>query len=206
MGLQFGVSHMGGDFEYVRIRRWPFSIGRNPGNDLCLSNSSLISRRHVRVFKDDAGYHMVAQGRNPTYLNGTLLEANRPVALNPGDRIELPDYVLLVRETGRNPHITATVNVEAVSNSAIITRRIASELGISRWSADAIHDWLQAGPDRQIRLRHERLALCLPGRMEQAELEQRLTLFDELIADLDPQALEIELVNPFPVPVREAEV
>ena len=205
MGLQFGVSYMGGDYEYVRVRRWPFSIGRSPGNDLCLSNSALISRRHVRVFKDEAGYHLVARGRNPTYLNGNLVVPNQPVALHPGDRIELPDYVLTVRNSGHNQVITATVNVEVVSTTAIITRRIASELGVSRWSVDAIHDWLRTGQGRQIRIRHERVALCLPERMNLQELEQRLALFDELISELDPQALEIELVNPLPFHARPDE-
>lgn len=201
MGLQFGVSYKGGDYEYVRVRRWPFSIGRHPGNDLCLANSSLISRRHVRITRTEDGYRLLTLGRNPTYVNGRLVAPDQPVPLEPGDRIELPDYLLEIRAIDRPAEITATVNVEAVSNSIIVIRRVASELGTSRWTADAIHEWLRAGPEREIWIRHHPVALCLPGRIDADGLKARLTLFDALIADLDPQALEIEVVNPLP-PIR----
>ncbi len=196
MSLQFGVSYQGGDYEYVRVRRWPFSIGRNPANDLCLPNSSHISRRHAKVFKEADGYRLIAQGSNPTYLNGTLLQPDESVLIRPGDRIELPGYLLEVRDTRGNDAVDATVNVELVTNSRIIVRRVASALGTSRWTTEAIHDWLSSGRDREIWIRHHHVALCLPGRTTASQLEQRLSLFDELIADLDPQALEIELIDP----------
>ncbi len=131
MGLQFGVSYMGGDYEYVRVRRWPFSIGRNPANDLCLANSSHISRRHARVFKEADGYRLIAQGTNPTFLNGAPVFPDEPVTIRPGDRIELPDYLLEVRDTSQKDKTDATVNVEVVTNSVIIIRRVASALGSS---------------------------------------------------------------------------
>lgn len=196
MALQFGVSYMGGDYEYVRVRRWPFSIGRNPANDLCLANSALISRRHARILKDETGYSLIASGRNPTYVNGAPVNREQPVPIKPGDRIELPDYLLEVRDTREKDPIGATVNVEVVSNSVIIIRRIASELGIARWSADAIHEWLNARRGREIRVHHHPLALCLPSRLPLTQLEQRLGLFDELIAHLDPQAISIERLDP----------
>ena len=191
---------MGGDYEYVRVRRWPFSIGRNPANDLCLANSSHISRRHARVFKEADGYRLIAQGTNPTYLNGTVLVPDLPVPIRPGDRIELPDYLLEVRDTRENETPDATVNVELVSNSLIIIRRIASAIGSSSWTVAAIHSWLtgsrpSASP-REIWVRHHQVALCLPGRISLSQLEQRLALFDDLIAHLDPQALQIDLVDP----------
>jgi pSer/pThr/pTyr-binding forkhead associated (FHA) protein len=196
MSLQFGVSYRGGDYEYVRVRRWPFSIGRNPANDLCLANSSHISRRHARVFKEADGYRLVAQGSNPTYLNGAPIRPQEPVAIRPGDRIELPDYLLEVRDTRDKDSAAATVNVELVSNSLIIIRRVASALGSSRWTVDAIHEWLHDRSQREIWIRHHHVALCLPGKMEATHLEQRLGAFDELIAHLDPQALEIEIIDP----------
>lgn len=197
MGLQFGVSYMGGDYEYVRVRRWPFSIGRNPANDLCLANSSHISRRHARVLKETDGYRLVAQGTNPTYLNGTPVAPDQPVIIHPGDRIELPDYLLEVRDTRENAATDATINVELVSNSLIIIRRIASSIGTSNWTTGAIHQWLTEGRSaREIWVRHHQVALCLPGRINLDQLEQRLQLFDDLIAHLDPQALEIELIDP----------
>lgn len=200
MGLQFGVSYMGGDYEYVRVRRWPFSIGRNPANDLCLPNSSHISRRHARVLKENDAYRLVAQGSNPTFLNGTPLVPDEPTVIRPGDWIEMPDYLLEVRDTGRSDTINSTVNVEVVTNSVIIVRRVASAIGSSSWTIDAIHDWLSQGHERgrgrEIWIRHHKVALCLPGRTSLAQLEQRLSLFDALIAHLDPQALAIELTDP----------
>lgn len=196
MALQFGVSYKGGDYEYVRVRRWPFSIGRNPANDLCLANSPLISRRHARICKATDGYSLVAQGRNPTFLNGVRVRPEQPVPICPGDRIELPDYLLEVRDTAGKDEIGATVNVEMVSNSVIITRRIASELGMARWSAAAIHEWLSTRAGREIWVRHHHVALCLPARLDLAQLEQRLGLFDQLISHLDPRALVIERTDP----------
>ena len=196
MSLQFGVSYRGGDYEYVRVRRWPFSIGRNPANDLCLPNSSHISRRHAKVFKETDGYRLVAQSSNPTYLNGTALQQDESVLIQPGDRIELPDYLLEVRDTRGNDTLDATVNVELVNNSQIIIRRVASALGTGRWTVEAIHEWLGNSRDREIWIRHYQVALCLPGKIDLTHLEQRLSLFNELIADLDPQALEIDLVDP----------
>ncbi len=196
MALQFGVSYKGGDYEYVRVRRWPFSIGRNPANDLCLANSPLISRRHVRICKQSDGYCLIAQGRNPTFLNGDRVRPEHPVLIRPGDRIELPDYLLEVRDTAEKDEIGATVNVEMVTNSVIITRRIASELGLASWSATAIHEWLATRSGREIWVRHQHVALCLPGRIDLPVLEQRLGLFDQLISHLDPRALIIERTDP----------
>jgi len=195
MGLQFGVSYKGGEYEYVRVRRWPFSIGRNPANDLCLANSSLISRRHVRILKDRDRYQLIATGRNPTFLNGTRILADVPVEIAPGDRIELPDYLLEVRDTSGNASISATVNVEAVSNSVIIVRRVASFIGTGSWTVEAIEAWLCDRRGREIWIRHHHVTLCLPGSIGVEPLRQRLQLFDTLIAHLDPQALNIEVVD-----------
>jgi len=196
MSLQFGVSYKGGDYKYVRVRRWPFSIGRNPANDLCLANSSHISRRHARVFKEADGYRLIAQSSNPTYLNGDPIQPQESVVIRPGDRIELPDYLLEVRDTRDKDSVTATVNVEMVSTSLIIIRRVASAIDSSRWTMDAIHDWLHEGSQREIWIRHHHVALCLPAKMDATHLQHHLSAFDELIAHLDPQALEIEIIDP----------
>jgi pSer/pThr/pTyr-binding forkhead associated (FHA) protein len=196
MAIQFGVSYMGGECEYVRVRRWPFSIGRNPANDLCLTNSSLISRRHVQVFKHEDGYQLIASGRNPTYLNGTPVQADEPIMIQPGDRIELPDYLLEVRDTRSEEQMGATLNVEVVTNSVIIVRRVASAVGTGSWTIEAIHAWLAAHRDREIWIRHHKVSLCLPSRIELVQLRQRLELFDTLVAHLDPKSLVIDLVDP----------
>lgn len=196
MGLQFGVSFMGGDYEYVRVRRWPFSIGRNPSNDLCLANSELISRRHARIVKHAEGYHLVAQGRNPTFLNGSPVERDQPVPIKPGDRIELPNYLLEVRDTREKGAIGATLNVEMTTGSAILVRRIASELGVTSWTAPAVYQWLAERNGREIWIHHHHVSLCLPYRITATQLEQRLEQFNELITHLDPRALQVETIDP----------
>jgi len=196
MGLQFGVSYKGGETEYVRVRRWPFSIGRNPASDLCLANSSLISRRHVRVFKDQDTYQLIACGRNPTYLNGARLDQGESVEIHPGDRIELPNYLLEVRDTSGNDALSATVNVEVVTNSIIVVRRVASIIGTTSWTVEAIHNWLKNCRGREIWIQHQKVSLCLPDRLTLEQLGRRLELFDQLIADLDPQILVIDVVDP----------
>jgi hypothetical protein len=197
VGLQFGVSYLGGDQEFVRVRRWPFSIGRNPSNDLCLSNSSHISRRHARIVRDaDGGYRLIASGRNPTYVNGKRIPRDEPVGIGPGDRIELPDYLLEVRDTAWNDRPGATVNVEVVQNSVVVVRRVASAVGLTSWTAEAIHGWLTAVRGREVWIRHHHVELCLPGRVSIEQLRQRVELFDELIAHLDPHALTVAPVDP----------
>lgn len=196
MALQFGVSYKGGESEYVRVRRWPFNIGRSPANDLCLANSSLISRRHVRVEKDDAGYRLIACGKNPTYLNGERLPDDEPVSIRPGDRIELPNYLLEVRDTSQRDQPGATVNVEMVTNSVIIVRRVASVIGTTSWTVEAIHNWLKNARGRQVWIAHQKVSLCLLDRLTLDQLQQRLELFDELVAELDPQSLVIDVVDP----------
>jgi pSer/pThr/pTyr-binding forkhead associated (FHA) protein len=193
---------MGGEREYVRVRRWPFSIGRNPANDLCLVNSSHISRHHARILKDQDSYLLVATGRNPTFLNGALVRPQQPVEIEPGDCIELPDYLIEVRDTSRSAAVNATVNVEVVSNSVIIVRRVASVIGTSSWTVEAIQTWLSSHRGREIWIRHHQVTLCLPGSIDVEQLDQRLRLFDTLIAHLDPQALNIELVDPGVAAIR----
>ena len=123
-----------------------------------------------------------------------------PVSIKPGDRIEFPDYLLEVRDSREPVLIDATVNVEVVSNSVIIIRRVASELGVPRWTTSAIHDWLGAVAGREIWVRHEHVELCLPGRIALEQLERRLELFDALVAHLDPRSLVIDLQDPAAAP------
>lgn len=195
MALQFGVSYAGGDFEFVRVRRWPFSIGRGQRNDLCLSNSSRISRAHAKISKEGNLYQLTVFGRNPTYLNGEKLPADQPRTIQPGDTIEFPDYRLSVRDTAEIRTNTATINVQAVSTTTILVRRIASALNTHRWSVEAIFDWLHEVRGREIWIRHQKVELYLHPRLRLDELLQRIALFDQLITDLDPHQLEIEIAD-----------
>jgi hypothetical protein len=118
------------------------------------------------------------------------------VLIRPGDRIELPNYLLEVRDTSQRDQPDATVNVEMVTNSVIIVRRVASIIGTRSWTAEAIHSWLKNCRGRQIWIAHQKVSLCLPDRLGLDQLRQRLKLFDELVAELDPQSLVIDVVDP----------
>ena len=196
MALQFGVSFAGGEYEYVRARRWPFTIGRAQRNDLCLSNSALISRHHARILKEGDDYYLISQGRNPTYLNGEALLTQQPQPILPGDTIEFPDYTVQVRDTTHARTVTATVNVQAVTTTTIIIRRVASALNTHRWTVDGIFDWLQATRGRVIRVSHHQVELFLHERLVRQELSQRLAMLDQLVRHLDPQKIQIEITDP----------
>ena len=196
MALQFGVSFTGGDYEYVRARRWPFTIGRGQRNDLCLSNSALISRQHARIVKQGEDHYLIPCGRNPTYLNGEALAVDEPRLILPGDTIEFPDYTLQVRDTAQRRTVTATLNVQAVTTTTIIVRSVASALNTHRWTVDGIFDWLQASKRREIRISHHHVELILHTRLIRQELSQRLGMFDQLVQNLDPRMIRIEITDP----------
>lgn len=198
MALQFGISFAGGDPEYVRVRRWPFRIGRSPKCDLFLPNSSRISRQQARVVKGADGYLLITLGRNPSYLNGGVVAPHSPVAIKAGDVIEFPDYTLEVRDAAEIARrtITATANVQQVSDSTIIERMVASSLGIQQWSHQGIYRWLQDGRGREIQICHEKIELRLVSALTPTEVDQRLTLFDGLFELIDPRQVSVDVVDP----------
>ena len=152
MSLVLGISHRGGEQDYFRVQRWPFSIGRNPGNDLCLNNSDFVSRRHAQLLKADEAVKLVAYGRNPTFLNGALVQPEVPIDVTPGDRIELPNYLIEIRSSSRRAMADPAIKVETTSTRAVIIRRITSSLNTSQWTAQAVVDWLDGQSGREIRI------------------------------------------------------
>lgn len=198
MALQFGISFGGGDPEYVRVRRWPFRIGRNPKCDLYLPNSSRISRQQAKIVKEADTHLLIALGRNPSYLNGELLPPHTPRAIKAGDVIEFPDYTLEVRDTHATPPSAPTANVQQVSSNTVIERMVGSALGIRQWSHRGIYEWLQAGRGREIQIRYDKLQLKLIRGLTPTEVEQRLTLFDTLFELIDPRGVAVDVVDPMP--------
>ena len=99
MALQFGISWKGGKPEYVRVRRWPFRIGRSPKCDLCLANSNRISRQHVRVVKTGGSYFLIPRGKNATFLNGELVARDSVREIKNGDTIELPASIATIESS-----------------------------------------------------------------------------------------------------------
>ena len=74
------------------------AVGRLTENDVVLS-STRVSRRHAVVRKSAEGVELVDVGSsNGTKRNGEALHPRSPVALAPGDRIEIADEVALYHE------------------------------------------------------------------------------------------------------------
>lgn len=73
-------------------------IGRADTNQLVLPDPErTISRVHARVlFRANSGYGIVDQGSNAISVNGIQLGKGREAAIQPGDRIQIGGYVLLV--------------------------------------------------------------------------------------------------------------
>ena len=73
-------------------------IGRADTNRLVLPDPErTISRVHARVlFRAHSGYGIVDQGSNAISVNGIQLGKGREAAIQPGDRIQIGGYVLLV--------------------------------------------------------------------------------------------------------------
>ena len=70
------------------------SIGRAHSNDVRLSNPTrLVSRQHAEIRREEGGFWIVDLGsKNATLLNGRHIEADRPYALEHGDRLVLGDF------------------------------------------------------------------------------------------------------------------
>jgi hypothetical protein len=197
MALHFGVSLKGGEPEYIRVRRWPFRIGRSPKCDLCLANSSRISRQHARVVKNDGSYYFIPRGKNATFLNGELLARDAIREINHGDTIELPDYTLIVRDTNWATHASSsTTNIPQVTSSTVIERMVASALGIRRWTHGGIYDWLQDRRGREIRIQHQQMELNLNPGLTQIQVAKRLELFDTFFEMIDPRNVSVDVVDP----------
>jgi hypothetical protein len=68
-----------------------------------LRTDDAVSRRHARIFRGDGGFFVEDLGSaNGTSLNGRWLEPSQPVALQPGDQVEVgEDTVIRVFPTGK---------------------------------------------------------------------------------------------------------
>ncbi len=70
------------------------SIGRAHTNDVRLLNPMrLVSRQHAEIRQEKGMYWVVDLGsKNATLLNGRRIEAERPYALQHGDRLLVGDF------------------------------------------------------------------------------------------------------------------
>jgi len=196
MPLQFAVSHAGGERMFIRARRWPFRIGRDPRNDLCLAGSEKISRLHARITQKDGDHFLVVSGINPTFLNNQPVPLDEPIPLAVGDILELPDYRVEVQSSAKPPgRSNSTVMLKAVSDDNHLIRLVASRLKLQQWTLEAIVVWLKAERGREIMIQQGHYQLCLTSTLNLESMKQRLDLFEKLQHDLDPNGLSVEITT-----------
>jgi hypothetical protein len=196
MALQFAVSFAGGERMFIKARRWPFRIGRDARNDLCLAESENISRLHARVIQQDGKHFLIVTGRNPSFLNNRVVPIDEAQPLNAGDVIEFPDYRLEVQESSEQARSSnPTVALQVIPDDNRLIRLIASALGISSWSIEGILGWLQAEQGREILIHQRHFQLCLTGNLNAESLRQRLDLFDELQRPHDQRDIRVEVID-----------
>jgi pSer/pThr/pTyr-binding forkhead associated (FHA) protein len=192
MALQFAVSYAGGERMFIRARRWPFRIGRDPRNDLCLTESENVSRIHARITQQDGEHFLTVSGITPTFLNDQPVPLNEPLPLAAGDVIELPNYRVEIQDSAAQPRASnSTVALKAIPDDNRLIRLVASNLGLQQWSPEGILAWLQAQPGREIMIRQGHYQLCLMSNLNLERLRQRLGLFAELQDNQDPNELSV---------------
>ena len=85
----------------VPIYNNEISIGRGSRSkpvDIALSGDPEISRRHLTLGTDGAGYYYaVNEGRNPAMINNYELPAGQKVTITPGIKLSVGSYVLRIQ-------------------------------------------------------------------------------------------------------------
>jgi hypothetical protein len=77
------------------------TVGRAPGNDVCLPGGN-VSKRHARFFFRDGQLFVTdLKSTNGTYVNRARIGEPRPV--KPGDRVYIGDYVIRFEEASAPP-------------------------------------------------------------------------------------------------------
>src|SRR5215468_1504297 len=78
-----------------------FSVGRETSNSMCLKEK-LVSRHHVVIRKDESGQFNLTDldSRNGTFVNSIPVKERK---LDPGDRIQIGDSLLLFLTDGMDP-------------------------------------------------------------------------------------------------------
>ena len=77
------------------------SVGRGSRSkpvDITLSGDPEISRRHLTLGTDGAGYYWALnEGRNPAMINSYELPAGQKVTITPGIKLSVGSYVLRIQ-------------------------------------------------------------------------------------------------------------
>ena len=195
MALQLDVTDTRGNHHCVHLARSPFHIGRSRDNDLCLTASGCVSRHHARVSEQDSHYQLEILGKNPSFLNGTLLFAGSIHEIVDGDIIGLPEHALAVREVDDAPDPCQTTETFAATSAAsLVAQMVASSIGMPSFSADAFQLWLAADSRREVRIFHDRMELKLAADLQPGDLTRRMQSFGTLV--VDPKNVLIEVHDP----------
>ncbi len=86
-----------GGVERVVLRGGRMTIGRDPSNDIALTEDLTASRRHAALEELPAGWWVADVGSlNGTWVNGEMVEGERP--LFPGDEILVGETRLVYQD------------------------------------------------------------------------------------------------------------
>ena len=81
-----------GDVSVIPLDQESLLLGKDPSSDFVVDNP-YVSRQHAEIRREEDGYWIVDLGsKNATLLNGQRIEADRPYALQSGDRLLLGDF------------------------------------------------------------------------------------------------------------------
>ena len=190
--------HTNGNIQFVRVRKWPFRIGRHPKSDLCLPDSTTVSRRQAVIDRRGEAYALHATGRNPTYINGDLVPRDDWRDIQAGDIVEVPGYTLVVRDMENLGPANAetTAQIQTTTASSVLVRQIAAAIGVSQWTFEGIHEWLKGHSRREVTIRHGNLAFKLASRLDVTDVRQRIELFDDVIPLFDPKSVVVDVQDP----------
>ena len=127
------IEHPSGGRSRTAIDTFPFTIGRQPDNQLILRDSR-VSRRHAEVVREGNGYAIVDLGSSHgVFVNGKRVETER---LKSGDRIEFgvdDGYRLsFLEEEEKIDHLLTQVSQAAVPAGAQNLARLRSLVEVAR--------------------------------------------------------------------------
>jgi hypothetical protein len=99
--LEILVQSKNGESNRISLAGDECTVGRAPGNDLCLPGGN-VSKRHARFFYRDGQLFVTdLKSTNGTYLNRARL--NEPHPVKPGDRVYIGDYVIRFEDAPAPP-------------------------------------------------------------------------------------------------------
>ncbi len=192
------VLETGGTERQVPLASTPFTIGRQKGNELTLSDTR-ISRQQAKIDLRDGKYILEdLQSRHGTFVNGQKITA--PHELRPRDTIEfgVPDSFRVVFEQGEETSISDLVNRVDATPATPATSRELYHLGVLlevvrvMHTSLALEDLLASVVDAAIQVTHTERAVLLLRPPEGAEGDLVPSVArDHRHGTVDPKDLQI---------------